>query len=128
VPKFASLQGKYTAFELPCFTNFLSYVKVSDNRQTTFWPADKVSLTYLWNITIPANQKVINILSKKVEIGTKGSAYFIREIETKDNVLQIKVKLELPIEKVTLDKYKILEQIQRKLADPAERNIILTWR
>ena len=128
VPKFASLQGKYTAFELPCFTNFLSFIKVSDNRQTTFWPADKVSLTYLWNITIPANQKVINILSKKVEIGSKDSAYFIREIETKDNLLQVKVKLELPIEKVTLDKYKILEQIQRKLADPAERNIILTWR
>ena len=128
IPNFSSTQGKYTVFELPCFSNLISQIKVIDNRQTTLWQDEKISLTYLWNIAIPANQKVVNIMPKKLEIGSRNTASFIRTVENKGNNLQIKIKLELPIDEVTLDKYRILEQIQRKLADPAERNIILTWR
>ena len=72
--------------------------------------------------------KIVSSVPKKLEIGSRNTARFIRTVENKGNNLQIKIKLELPIDEVTLDKYRILEQIQRKLADPAERNIILTWR
>jgi hypothetical protein len=107
IPNFASLQGKYTVFELPLFTNFARLVDINDNRQTTMWQDSNEVLTYQWNITIPSNLKVVNVNPGKLEIGSPNSAKFVKTIKIKDNLLQIKVKLELQIEEVTLDKYKI---------------------